>query len=78
MKLAALLVANSPQMPPCMKLMTLLGAHYFMLSTNSAITDINKTSILLLVPQVLLNIDSKPLQPPLLAKLVISAILEFL
>jgi hypothetical protein len=47
-KLAALLVANYPQMPPFVKLVALLVAHYCMLSANSAITDINKTSMLLL------------------------------
>ena len=45
-KLAALLGANYPQMPPYMKLGTFLVAHYCMLSANSAITDINKTSML--------------------------------
>jgi hypothetical protein len=60
MKVAALLVANYPQMPLCMKSAAFLVAHYCMLSANSAITEFNKTSMLLLLPQVLLSIATKP------------------
>ncbi len=60
----------------CKKSGTVLVAHFSMLSANSTITDIGRTSMLLLIPQVLLNmIATKQLH--LLAKLI-SAILDFL
>jgi hypothetical protein len=59
-KLAALLVANYPQMSPCMKSGTMC---YCMFSANFAITDIDKISMPLQIPQLLLNIATKPLHP---------------